>query len=166
MKYNTFDKEQQTYKNKPKKKAKDDFLRDHLHYNEQGDYYVCPMGQRMNKVYGRKSTTKSGYKQTSSVYQAQNCQSCPLRVLCHRSKYNRKVERNHSLERLKQVMRQRLTSELGEKKRKKRTADVEPVFGHIKSNRNFKRFTHKGIKKAELEFGLHALAHNLRKKVA
>ncbi|VAW27776.1 Transposase, IS4 family, partial [hydrothermal vent metagenome] len=47
-----------------------------------------------------------------------------------------------------------------------RTADVEPVFAHIKSNRNFKRFTHKGIEKAELEFGLHALAHNLRKKSA
>ncbi|BAV94986.1 transposase [Ichthyobacterium seriolicida] len=63
-------------------------------------------------------------------------------------------------------MRNRLKSNEGQNRRKKRTSDVEPVFGHIKSNRNFKRFTHKGIKKAELEFGLHALAHNLRKKVS
>lgn len=166
VKYNTFDKEQQTYKSKKKKKAKDDFHRDTLYYNEKGDYYVCPMGQRMNKIYDKKRTTKSGYTQTSSVYQAQNCNGCPLRCLCHKSKYNRKVERNHKLERHKEIMRERLTSSEGEKKRKKRTADVEPVFGHIKSNRNFKRFTHKGIKKAELEFGLHALAHNIRKKVA
>ncbi|WP_394340181.1 transposase [Ichthyobacterium seriolicida] len=41
-----------------------------------------------------------------------------------------------------------------------------PVFGYIKSSRNFERFTHKRMKKAELEFGLHALAHNLRKKVS
>ncbi len=47
-----------------------------------------------------------------------------------------------------------------------RTADVEPVFAHIKSNRNFKRFTLKGIEKAEIEFGLHALAHNIKKKRA
>ncbi|MEN1785802.1 MAG: transposase, partial [Bacteroidota bacterium] len=49
---------------------------------------------------------------------------------------------------------------------KRRTADVEPVFGHIKSNRNFKRFTHRGLEKVELEFALHALAHNMIKKAA
>jgi len=76
------------------------------------------------------------------------------------------VERNHELERYKQKAREDLLSELGEVKRKKRTADVEPVFAHIKHNRNFKRFTHRGLDKVELEFGLHALAHNIRKKSA
>lgn len=166
VKYNTFDKEEQTYKSKKKKKVKDDFHRDNLHYNAEKDCYICPMGQQMNKVYQTKKTTKSGYEQTYSVYQAQNCNGCPLRAVCHRSKYNRKIERNHNLEHYKQIIRERLTSDEGLKRRKKRTADVEPVFGHIKSNRNFKRFTHKGIEKVELEFGLHALAHNIRKKVA
>jgi transposase len=166
VKYNTFDKEEQTYKGKKKKNPGADFHRDNLHYNEQGDFYVCPMGQRMEKVFERRQTTKSGYRQVSSVYRAENCQGCPLRGLCHKSKSERSIQRNHSLERHKDIIRKRLTSAEGEKKRKKRTADVEPVFGHIKSNRNFKRFTHKGIEKAELEFGLHALAHNLRKKVA
>ena len=166
VKYNTFDKEEQTYKSKRKKKGRDDFHRDSLHYNQKEDCYICPMGQKMEKIYDKNRETKSGYQQTISVYQAQNCCGCPLRTLCHRSKHNRKIERNHRLERHKAIMRQRLTSEKGLIKRKKRTADVEPVFGHIKSNRNFKRFTHKGIKKAELEFGLHALAHNIRKKVA
>ncbi|BAV95212.1 IS1182 family transposase [Ichthyobacterium seriolicida] len=166
VKYNTFDKEQRTYKSNRKKNSNVDFHRDNLHYNEQEDYYVCPMVQRMDKIYKRKNTTKSGYNQTSSVYQAQNCQGCSLRGLCHKSKYNRKIERNHHLERHKNIMRNRLKSNEGQNRRKKRTSDVEPVFGHIKSNRNFKRFTHKGIKKAELEFGLHALAHNLRKKVS
>lgn len=68
VKYNTFDKEQQSYKSK--KKAKDDFHRDTSHYNEKEDYYVCTMGQRMNKIYDKKRTTKSGYTQISSVYQA------------------------------------------------------------------------------------------------
>ena len=166
VKYNTFDKEEQTYKSKKKKNGKDDFNRNNLHYNAKGDYYVCPMGQHMERTHDQKRTTKSGYRQTTSIYQARNCQGCSLRGMCHKSKYNRKVERNHQLERHKEAVRKRLTSEEGIERRKRRTADVEPVFGHIKSNRNFKRFTHKGIKKVELEFGLHALAHNMRKKAA
>lgn len=165
VKYNTFDKKQQTYKSK-KKKAKEDFHRDNLHYNSEEDYYVCPMGQRMEKTYESVRKTKSGYSQNYNVYKAKNCQGCPLKSSCHQAKGNRTIQRNNALERHKEVMRQRLTSEVGEQKRKQRTADVEPVFAHIKSNRNFKRFTLKGIKKVELEFGLHALAHNLRKKAA
>ena len=166
VKYNTFDKEQQTFKSKKKKKAKDDFHRDDLYYNQEKDCYSCPMGQTMNKVYQKKKNTKSGYLQTYSVYQAKNCQGCPLHGVCHQSKHNRTIERNHNLERHKQVIRERLTSDQGLHRRKRRTADVEPVFGHIKSNRNFKRFTHRGLEKVELEFALHALAHNFRKKAA
>lgn len=57
-------------------------------------------------------------------------------------------------------------SEIVEITRKRRTTNVEPAFALIKSNRNFKRFIHKGREKAELEFGLHALANHLRKKSA
>ncbi|WP_020211123.1 transposase, partial [Flavobacterium rivuli] len=62
--------------------------------------------------------------------------------------------------------RELLLSEKGLQKRKQRSADVEPVFAHLKHNNNFKRFTLKGLEKVELEFGLMALAHNLRKKIA
>lgn len=110
--------------------------------------------------------TRLGYIQHTIVYQVQDCNGCPLRTLCHKSEHNRSITRNYRLERPKEIVRQRLTGELGTQKRIQRTADVEPVFAHIKSKRNFKRFTHKGIKRAELEFGLHALAHNMKKKVA
>jgi len=59
-----------------------------------------------------------------------------------------------------------LLSEEGVKHRKQRPADVEPVFGNIKQNKNFKRFLLRGIDKVEIEFGLIALAHNLTKKAA
>lgn len=165
VKYNTFDKEQGILKSK-RKKINEDFHRDKLYYNEEKDQYICPMGQPMNKISSKNRKTKSGYAQTSSLYQAQNCNGCPLRGACHKAQGNRIIERNQNLERHKERVRENLLSEIGEIKRKQRTADVEPVFAHIKSNRNFKRFTHKGIQKAELEFGLHALAHNLRKKSA
>lgn len=55
---------------------------------------------------------------------------------------------------------------MGIQKRKQRTADVDLVFAQHKHNHNFRRFSLKGIQKTELEFGLMALAHNLRKKIA
>ncbi len=165
VKYNTFDKEQGILKSK-RKKINEDFHRDKLYYSPEQDHYICPMGQKMEKTGERKRKTKSGHQQTSSIYSAQNCHGCPLRGSCFGAKGNRIVERNHALERHKLKVKENLLSEVGEKKRKQRTADVEPVFAHIKSNRNFKRFTHIGIEKAELEFGLHAMAHNLKKKCA
>ena len=164
VKFNTFDKEQNAAGKKRKNAAP--FHRDKLHYNEKEDYYVCPMGQKMEKIAEVKKTTKSGFRQTSVRYRAKKCSGCPVRGVCFKGKNNRIVERNHELERYKQKAREDLLSELGEVKRKKRTADVEPVFAHIKHNRNFKRFTHRGLDKVELEFGLHALAHNIRKKSA
>ena len=59
-----------------------------------------------------------------------------------------------------------MLSEQGIKKRKQRTADVEAVFAQLKHNHGFRRFSLKGLKKVELEFGLMAIAHNLRKKIA
>lgn len=160
IKYNTFELEQQG------DLAKKPFHRDNLHYNPQGDYYVCPIGQHMHKVGKRMTKTKSGHIQTYHKYKAKNCQGCPLKGVCHKGQGNRVLERCHTLEHYKQKARERLCSEIGIEKRKRRTADVEPVFAHIKHNRNFTRFTLRGLKKVELEFGLHALAHNLRKKAA
>jgi hypothetical protein len=59
-----------------------------------------------------------------------------------------------------------LTSEKGIYYRKRRPADVEPVFGNIKSNHGFRRFMLRGKEKVQIEAGLLALAHNLRKKTA
>lgn len=162
VKYNTFDKEQGILKSKRKKKN-EDFHRDKLYYDQENDRYICPMGQPMENVGKRRTTTKSGYLQTNNLYKAKNCQGCSLRGPCHKSKYDRTILRNPLLEHYKDKARENLLSAIGQIKRKRRTADVEPVFGHIKHNRNFKRFTHRGIDKAELEFGLHAIAHNLRK---
>src|SRR5690554_7280051 len=130
VKYNTFDKEQGLTKRK--KDKREGFRRDDLYYNKEHDFYICPMGQRMGKVAEFTSRTKSGYKQRNSVYQAQNCEGCPLRVLCFKGKNNRRVQRNHNLERHKQRAREKLLSDIGQKYRKKRSVDVEPVFGHLK----------------------------------
>ena len=88
---------------------------------------------------------------------------CSLRSQCHKMKYNRIIERNYNLIRLKNQAQSLLLSEEGIRKRKQRCWDVEAVFGNIKHNMNFKRFTLRGLDKVNIEIGLIALAHNLRK---
>ncbi len=143
VKYNTFDKEQdRNYQKKHKT-----FSKENLHYNQEEDCYVCPMGQKMSKTHQSKRTTEAGHTQHLSHYQAQNCEGCPLRGQCFKAKGNRSIERNQNLERHKERTRELLLSEKGKQKRKKRTADVEPVFAHLKHNHGFRRFSLKGIKK-------------------
>ena len=56
-------------------------------------------------------------------------------------------------------------SEEGLRHRSKRPIEPEAVFGQIKFDHGFKRFRLRSIEKVSVEFGLVALAHNLRKYV-
>ena len=67
------------------------------------------------------------------------------------------------MKRLRQKAKEKLESERGIETRKQRPADVEPVFGHLKYNRGFRRFMLRGLDKVEIETGLLAIAHNLKK---
>ena len=57
-------------------------------------------------------------------------------------------------------------SEKGRYHRCKRPIEVEAVFGQLKSNNKFNRFTHRGKEKVEMEFLLMAVGHNFRKLVS
>ena len=58
-----------------------------------------------------------------------------------------------------------LTSERGLYHRSMRPIEPEAVFGDIKFNHGFKRFRLKSNAKVSVEFGLVAVAHNLRKYI-
>ncbi len=46
---------------------------------------------------------------------------------------------------------------------KRRRGDVEPIFGNIRRNMNFRRFNLRDKAKCEIELGLISIAHNLKK---
>ncbi len=160
VKYNYFHQEQ---KAKGKIKPQDAFKPQHLYYEKKGDYFICPMGQKMTSQGERQLKTTSGYPQTYRVYQAQNCNGCPLRGTCHRSKGNRKIQINWRLQQYKAKAREKLLSDQGVAHRSQRPVDVEAVFGNIKQNKHFTRFRLRGKQNVLTEAGLIALAHNLAK---
>ena len=150
-----------------RKYVKNPFLSDHLFYNKEEDFYVCPMGQRMEKSRLKYNKSELGYQSTSSVYTAENCIGCPLRGMCYKSvKDNRSIEVNHQGKEYREKARELLTSERGLYHRSNRPIEPEAVFGDIKFNHGFKRFHMRGHKKVTVEFGLIAIAHNLRKYIA
>ena len=159
IKYNVFDKER-----KRTRIDKNPFSAKKLFFNKEENYLVCPMGQHMEFIGKRTQVTATGFKQTVDRYQAKNCKGCPLRVSCHKSKQNRIIEVNAELERYKSKARELLSSEKGIKKRKQRCHDVEAVFGNIKRNHGFRRFMLRGKEKVAIEWGLLAIAQNIRKK--
>lgn len=161
VKYGFFDKRQSKSFN-----SKHPFSTDKLFYNAGSDHYICPMGQKMQYIGNKTNRTVTGFTQTARMYKASNCEKCPLNGACHKSKGNRIIQVNVNLERQKQQADQLLKSEKGIQKRKKRCFDVEPVFGNIKNNHGFRRFTLRGRQKVEIEWGLLAIAQNIRKKAA
>lgn len=157
VKYPGFYQEQrQAVKNDP-------FRSENLYYNAQDDYFVCPMGQHLTYWYTAKTKSKNGYQSTARVYRAPRCEGCPLRGVCHKAKTDRIIKVNPNLQRHKEQARQNLWSLQGIRLRKKRCIEPEPVFGQIKWNRGFKRFLLRSLPKVNCEFGIVAIAHNLKK---
>ena len=160
VKYNMFHQEQ---KRKYKKNA---FLVQNLFYNPKGNYYVCPMGQYLFFIREEKRKSDAGYISQVSIYRAAKCLGCPVRGLCNKAMGNRQIEVNHTLNRYKEKIRYMLNSEEWIFHRKKRPVEPEAVFADIKEAGKFRRFRLRGINGVGIEFGLKAIAHNIKKIAA
>ena len=158
VKYNRFHLE-----HRPRYKP-DTFHPDSLYYNEEGDYYICPMGQRMSRTGTLQTRTEGGYISQSACYRAIRCKGCPLRCLCYKAKANQRTIRvNHQLNAYKRKACELLTSEEGIKERGRRCIEPEAVFGQMKSNMAYRRFRHMGKDKVVMDFTFFAIAFNIKK---
>ena len=160
VKYNRFHLE-----HRPRYKP-DTFHPDSLYYNEEGDYYICPMGQRMSRTGTLQTRTEGGYISQSACYRAIRCKGCPLRCLCYKAKAKanqRTIRVNHRLNAYKRKACELLTSEEGIKERGRRCIEPEAVFGQMKSNMAYRRFRHMGKDKVVMDFTFFAIAFNIKK---
>ena len=148
---------------KERKRPSDAYKLTLPYYNSDEDYFVCSMGQHMTYIGNRSRKSETGHVGEYRKYMAQDCSKCPIKGVCTKAKGNRIYEVNLNLMKQKKLVRELLTSERGLEHRSKRPIEPEAVFGQIKYNSGFKRFRLKSILKVSVEFGLIALAHNLRK---
>ena len=158
VKYNKFYLES---KGKAQKKISDST---YWYYNEELDFCVCPMGQRLERSGTSKKKSANGYESIVFEYTAKDCSTCPMRGACYDAKGDqRTISRNHRLQELRKNATELLNSWKGWGMRKQRNVDVEAVFGHIKRNRGFSRFMLRSLPKVNIEMGLIAIAHNIKK---
>ncbi len=75
---------------------------------------------------------------------------------------NRCIERNERWLRLKRKAKRVLEDERYMELKKRRSVEVETVFGQIKGNQGFRRFLLQGTEKVSIEWGLLSLGYNLK----
>jgi transposase len=144
-------------------KLKDPFDQRKLYYNEKEDYFICPMGQRMNFIGTREKQVAPGKTKHLHSYSAKNCEGCPLKGVCSKAKGNRVIDVNKNSKAQRDKAKANLNSLKGIRKRRQRNIDTESVFGHIKQDRGFRRFMLTSIEGVSIEMGLLSIAHNITK---
>ena len=160
--YNMYLKEQ---KKKPKQ---NEFNTANWDYDEENDRYTCPNQQQLVFKYHSKRTDKYDFTREFKVYEWEDCSGCPFRSSCTKAQEgnNRKLMVNEKWEQQKEYVRTKLSEEKTSTLYRQRKIDVEPVFGFLKANLRFTRFSVRGKSKVENEMGLALMAVNLRKFAA
>lgn len=152
-------------KEQKKKYKQNKFNTANWQYDEENDVYTCPNQQRVLFKYHSVRTDKAGFTRNFKVYECDNCSGCPFRSSCTKAKEgnNRMVMVNEKWEQQKEYVRTKLSEEKTGSIYRQRKIDVEPVFGFLKANLRFTRFSVRGKSKVENEMGLALMAVNLRK---
>ncbi|MFD1607518.1 IS1182 family transposase [Oceanobacillus luteolus] len=157
------------YRKEKKKKHKENpFHVDNWEYDEEEDAFTCPNGKKVLFSYVSNRTDRNGFKRQFKVYECEDCSGCPLRSMCTKAKKgnNKKIYRNEKWESQKEYVREKLSDEKTGEIYGKRKIDVEPVFGFLKANLGFTRFSVRGKQKVTNELGFSLMAVNLRKYTA
>jgi transposase len=165
FKYNTFHKEQHPPR-KPELIEKAHFQSHNFPYDPVQDVFTCPAQHPMTYRQTRPYKTSNGYLSQRRFYECAHCATCPLKPKCTKAKANRRIQFSFELHRYRQQAKQNLLSKQGLALRQKRSIEPETVFGDIKFNRGFRRFSLRGLKKVETEWGIVSIAHNMRKLAA
>jgi hypothetical protein len=128
-------------------------------YNEAEDHCVCPRGEILG--FWKKKPKDHAHPTTVRLYRCQSYADCPARWQCSNSKNGRTIEigPHHQA-----VLRQRIKQQDPAKLvlLKKRGQIVERIFGWIKQDFEFRRWTVRGLDNVRTQWALICTAVNLR----
>ena len=132
-------------------------------YDETGDYYICANNKKLHKVGTTKKTSSSGYVSELTVYECDNCNECPLKAKCTKSKNNRQLRVSKRFISKRALSYENIKTEKGTMLRMNRSIQVEGAFGVLKWDHNFTRFLRRGKNNVKIEFILLCFAYNINK---
>lgn len=157
--YNTY------YKEKKKKYKNDEMHPANWPYDAANDLYICPDSREIRFKRYADRTDKYGYTRSFKMYESPDCSGCPLYDMCIKSdrQINKRIQKNMNLEYFKAQVKHQLSTKENRAIYQQRKVDIETVFGNLKANLSFRRFSVRGMRKIKIETGLALLALNIRK---
>lgn len=130
---------------------------EHFFYDEMGDCYVCPQGNKL--VTNGKWHEAKTYK--FKRYTTPACSSCCVKQLCSKAKNGKGIQRSEYQE---YINKNKESIEQNPNYYRRRQAIVEHPYGTIKRQWGFSYImTKKTIKRAQADIGLIFTAYNLRR---
>lgn len=126
--------------------------------DELKDCFICPAGKTLDFSH----FVKTKGQKHSRMYRCRDFKTCALKSRCTKARNGRSIIINAYDDQFR-AMRSKLDSPYGKRLYAKRQGIVEPVFGHIKEAIGFGKFLLRGLEKADGEFAIVCIVHNLRK---
>jgi len=130
----------------------------HFSYDRERDCCICPLGEVLPYQKDRSSRCK---KHTVRVYRCRN-KECPVRNECTQEKSGRAIEIAPFHEAVLNQRKKHLDPDY-QRALIKRGRIVEPVFGILKANHGFRRWTVRDLDRVKAQWALVCTAHHLRK---
>ena len=134
-----------------------------MSYDKEKDVYTCHAEKPLKPLFMKAQKSKSSYKSEVTVYECEDCSSCPYKEKCTKEKGNKRLYVSRNFIAKRQESYENIMSETGIKYRMNRSIQVEGAFGVLKSDYEFQRFLLRGKIKVKLEFLLLCLGYNINK---
>jgi transposase len=144
--------------------GKGEFAKERFVFDAEQNEYVCPRDTRLTFSHVEKQSTKASMPYDRDVYRCHN-RDCPVRDKCTQDKRGRTIRRT-PYDGAAERQRARNSEPSAKIALSLRKEIVEHVFGCLKSNDGFRRFTMRGLEAARAQWALLCTAFNLRKLYA
>ena len=129
-------------------------------YDEATNEYICPENKRL--IYTGTHFNKE--KQANiSLYKGQECQACPMRSDCTKSKTGIRFLKRVEFEDERNAMVAKMKTPQARETYRWRRLTVEPTIGDIKENKAVRSFLTRGINAVRAEFNLVCTGVNLKR---
>jgi transposase len=151
---------------KHEKKTEKKFSADDFVYDEDGNFYTCPMGKKL--LYKGKSGLRHNRIAKRYTTKTNECSGCPLMEKCISSRNGKTPHRTLYLteeneEWLSEKMRRRIDSPEGKALYSHRMGIIEPCFANMEYCKGMNRFTLRTKRKVNAQWLMYCLVHNIGK---
>ena len=128
-------------------------------YHKDEDYWECPEGK---KVTFRKIGYNKGNKQKHYFTKRSDCKGCPVKTACLGKSYEKRIAITYYKEEYERAIL-RSKTRLGKRMKSLRQSTVEPVFGTLMEHLGMRKMNTIGIRQANKNMIMAAVAYNLKK---